>query len=92
MKSEVQYLRTQSKKWGNNLSTRRINKEDAWYTLNCTIMKTIEYPWPTNTEKTLPGTTPTTPHLISPFNLKAGLCIWCGPEKLHTPNKETLYD
>jgi hypothetical protein len=44
MAAEFKYLLTKSKAWASKLSTRRINKEDAWYTLECTIMRTIEHP------------------------------------------------
>ena len=44
MDSEARYLRSKAVEWANALSTRRINKEDAWYCLNSTIMKTIEHP------------------------------------------------
>jgi hypothetical protein len=41
---EVKYLRERVLTWADNLRTGQIKKELAWYCLNSTILKTIEYP------------------------------------------------
>ena len=44
MKQELEYLKGKIAKWCDALRTKRIQPGDAWYCLNSTIMKTIEYP------------------------------------------------
>jgi exonuclease III len=44
MKQEVNYLRSRSKAWADSLRTKRIRKDDAWYCVNTSILRTIEYP------------------------------------------------
>jgi hypothetical protein len=41
---EVKFLRERVLTWADNLRTGQIKKELAWYCLNSTILKTIEYP------------------------------------------------
>jgi hypothetical protein len=43
MKEQVQYLRAKTVKWRDAVRTRRVNAYEAWYCLNSTIMKSIEY-------------------------------------------------
>ena len=38
------YLRQKSEEWAELIRSGRITKDDAWYALNTTIMKTFEYP------------------------------------------------
>jgi hypothetical protein len=44
MINKCKYLISKAKKWADSIGTRRLSKYDAWKVLNCTIMKTIEYP------------------------------------------------
>jgi hypothetical protein len=44
MYDEVRFLKSKAKLWADNLRVNRIGKEDAWYCLNSTIMKTIKDP------------------------------------------------
>ena len=43
-KDEMDLLMKKTEKWCDAICTGRVKKEDAWYCLNHTIMKTIEYP------------------------------------------------
>ena len=44
MKDEVKYLRAKAVQWADALRTKKLKPSEAWYCLNATIMKTIEYP------------------------------------------------
>ena len=44
MHNQVQHLRKKVAAWMDGIRTGRVPKEVAWYCLNSTIMKTIEYP------------------------------------------------
>ena len=44
MKDEVAALKAKALKWADAVKTKRINPTEAWYSVNHTIMKTIEYP------------------------------------------------
>ncbi len=44
MKDEKAYIKAKIAKWCDGVRTKRLHKEEAWYSLNATIMKTIEYP------------------------------------------------
>jgi hypothetical protein len=44
MQDEVKYLRDRVFTWAGGLRTGHVRKDAAWYCLNATIMKTIEYP------------------------------------------------
>ena len=44
MKDEVEALKQKALKWADAVRTKRINPTEAWYSVNHTIMKTIEYP------------------------------------------------
>ena len=44
MVDEKEHLRQLAEKWAGSLRTRRVHKNDAWYCLNATILKSIEYP------------------------------------------------
>ncbi len=44
MQDELAYLCDKSVKWSDSVRTKRISKYEAWYSLNSTIMNTIEYP------------------------------------------------
>ena len=44
MIDELKYLKGKVAKWCDAVRTKRLHKSEAWYCLNCTIMKTIEYP------------------------------------------------
>ncbi|HEY9815753.1 MAG TPA: hypothetical protein V6D20_08135, partial [Candidatus Obscuribacterales bacterium] len=41
---EVQYLIKKAKQWHDAIRSNHVSREDAWYALNSTIMKTIQYP------------------------------------------------
>ena len=43
-KAEASYLREKSEVWAEHIRTGVITKNDAWYALNTTVMKTMEYP------------------------------------------------
>jgi hypothetical protein len=43
MKDQVEYLRSKAVAWSDALRTKRLTPGEAWYCLNSTIMKTIEY-------------------------------------------------
>jgi hypothetical protein len=43
-KAEINKLLRKSKEFAECLRTSILMHPDAWYTLNCTIMKTLEYP------------------------------------------------
>jgi hypothetical protein len=43
MKDQVEYLRGKAVAWSDALRTKRLTPGEAWYCLNSTIMKTIEY-------------------------------------------------
>ena len=64
---EVKHLRAKTVSWAESVRTNHFKADDAWYCLNNTIMKTVEYP--------LMATTMTKDeltHVIAPI-LKAGL-------------------
>lgn len=42
-KAEVAYLWNKAEVWAEQIRTRAITKNDAWYALNTTVMKTMEY-------------------------------------------------
>jgi hypothetical protein len=42
--AEASYLREKSEVWAEHIRTGVITKNDAWYALNTTVMKTMEYP------------------------------------------------
>ena len=44
MKDEFKYLQKKIAKWCDSIRTKRLKPSEAWYCLNATIMKTIEYP------------------------------------------------
>ena len=44
MANEKKYLRQLSEKWAASLQTRRVRKNDAWYCLSATILKSIKIP------------------------------------------------
>jgi len=44
MHQELAYLKSKITTWCDSVRTKRIHPGDAWYCLNSTIMKTIEYP------------------------------------------------
>jgi len=44
MIDEVNALKSKALKWADAVQTKRINPTKAWYSINNTIMKTIEYP------------------------------------------------
>ncbi len=44
MTDVIQRLKDKAIKWADALRSSHIRKSDAWYTLNCTIMKTIAFP------------------------------------------------
>lgn len=44
MRAELKYLKGKVAKWCDAIRTKRIKPSEAWYCLNATIMKTIEYP------------------------------------------------
>ena len=44
MTAEVKYLRKKAEAWATIVREKQCNKEDMWYTMNSTIMKTIQYP------------------------------------------------
>jgi len=44
MEDEFQYLLKKAQDWSEAIRTKRISPAEAWYCLNSTIMKTIEYP------------------------------------------------
>ena len=44
MKQQLQYLHKKIAKWCDAVRTKKIHKHEAWYCLNATILKTIEYP------------------------------------------------
>jgi hypothetical protein len=44
MKDELRYLKGKITKFCDSIRTKRIKPSEAWYCLNTTIMKTIEYP------------------------------------------------
>ena len=44
MDDEVHYLKTKVTKWCDAVRSKRLLRSEAWYCLNSTIMKTIEYP------------------------------------------------
>ena len=44
MKGKVCYLRQKVLTWTDGLRTGKVSKHMAWYCLNATIMKTLEYP------------------------------------------------
>jgi len=44
MIDEVKALKSKALKWADAVQTKRINPTEAWYSINHTIMKTIEYP------------------------------------------------
>jgi hypothetical protein len=41
MDDEFAYLLGKAREWADNVRTGHINRNDAWYTLDCTIMKTL---------------------------------------------------
>ena len=43
-KEEVEYLREKAEVWAEHIRTGVITKNDGWYALNTTVMKTLEYP------------------------------------------------
>jgi hypothetical protein len=43
-KAEATYLRGKAEAWAENIRTGVLTKNDAWYALNTTVMKTMEYP------------------------------------------------
>ena len=67
MKEEKEYLRSKAETWAAALRSRRLRKNDAWYCLTATIMKTIEYPLVVTT-----FTPQECAHIMAPI-LKAGL-------------------
>ncbi|MGL4350682.1 MAG: hypothetical protein ACRCT2_09010, partial [Plesiomonas shigelloides] len=44
MREEVLYLRKKACDWADSLRAKRIRKDDAWYCVNSSILRTIEYP------------------------------------------------
>ena len=44
MDNEVAVLKDKARKWADSVRTKRISPTEAWYSVNSTIMKTIEYP------------------------------------------------
>ena len=44
MTAEYKYIKQKIAKWCDAIRTKRLHKSEAWYCLNSTIMKTIEYP------------------------------------------------
>ena len=42
--AEVRYLQGKTALWVDHVRTKKIKKEEAWYCLNSTILKTLEYP------------------------------------------------
>ena len=44
MSDEVSHLQSKVACWTKNIRTQRLPAEVAWYCLNSTIVKTIEYP------------------------------------------------
>jgi hypothetical protein len=42
--NQVEYLLSRTQQWSESLRTRRIKPSEAWYCLQSSIMKTIEYP------------------------------------------------
>ena len=44
MDDEARYLHEKVKSWCDAVRTKRIHPDEAWYCLNATIMRTIEYP------------------------------------------------
>jgi hypothetical protein len=43
-KDQVKYLREKTSEFADSVRTGFLNREDLWYALNSTIMKTLEYP------------------------------------------------
>ena len=43
-RDEVEHLRAKAVKWADAVRTGHISSKDAWYCLNNTILKTMEYP------------------------------------------------
>ena len=43
-KEEVEYLREKAEVWAEHIRTGVITKNDGWYALTTTVMKTMEYP------------------------------------------------
>ena len=41
---QFKHLLAKARKWRDAIRTNKINRHDAWYCLNNTIMKTLEYP------------------------------------------------
>ncbi|MGL5936571.1 MAG: endonuclease/exonuclease/phosphatase family protein [Cetobacterium sp.] len=44
MTDEIKELQRKIRSWCDGIRTKRIHPEEAWYSLNATIMKTLEYP------------------------------------------------
>jgi hypothetical protein len=44
MFDEVKLLRLKARKWADGLRSHRIRRDDAWYCVNTSILRTIEYP------------------------------------------------
>jgi hypothetical protein len=49
MLDEMKELQRKTNQWCDGVRTRRINPEEAWYSLNATILKTLEFPLTTTT-------------------------------------------
>ena len=47
--AEIQHLRNKAEEFADQLRSGFIRKNDAWYALTATIMKTLEYPMPATT-------------------------------------------
>jgi Reverse transcriptase (RNA-dependent DNA polymerase) len=67
MAGEVQYLREKAEKWAEKIRCSFLKRHEAWYAINVSIMKSVEYPLlaTTMTKKQLD-------YVVSPI-LKAGL-------------------